>query len=59
MVENIVRHFGLASSAHKSPLKCVRDAAREVELAPLVLHNRKAVYGLLFRASAETLMEVA
>jgi hypothetical protein len=29
------------------------------ELAPLVLQNRKAVYGLLFRASAETLMEVA
>jgi hypothetical protein len=29
------------------------------ELAPLVLQNRKAVYDLLFRASAETLMEVA
>jgi hypothetical protein len=29
------------------------------ELAPLVLQNRKTVYGLLFRASAETLMEVA
>ena len=29
------------------------------ELAPLVLQNRKAVYDLLFRASGETLMEVA
>ena len=29
------------------------------ELAPLVLQNRKIVYGLLFRASAETLLEVA
>jgi hypothetical protein len=29
------------------------------ELAPLVLQNRKAVYDLLFRASAETLREVA
>jgi hypothetical protein len=29
------------------------------ELAPLVLQNRKAIYDLLFRASAETLMEVA
>jgi len=28
-------------------------------LAPLVLQNRKIVYGLLFRASAETLLEVA
>ena len=29
------------------------------ELAPLLLQNRKIVYGLLFRASAETLLEVA
>src|SRR6266404_2137842 len=29
------------------------------ELAPLALQNKKAVYDLLFRASAETLMEVA
>jgi Putative transposase/Transposase zinc-binding domain len=29
------------------------------ELAPLTLQNRKVVYGLLFRASAETLLEVA
>src|SRR5208283_5211665 len=29
------------------------------ELAPLALHNKKIVYGLLFRASAETLLEVA
>ena len=29
------------------------------ELAPLVLQNKKAVYDLLFRASAETLLEVA
>ena len=29
------------------------------ELAPLVLQNKKLVYGLLFRASAETLLEVA
>jgi len=29
------------------------------ELAPLVLQNRKAVYDLLFRGSAEILMEVA
>jgi hypothetical protein len=29
------------------------------ELAPLVLQNKKVVYDLLFRASAETLLEVA
>src|SRR5580698_1072908 len=29
------------------------------ELAPLLLQNRKIVYGLLFRSSAETLLEVA
>ena len=29
------------------------------ELAPLALQNKKAVYDLLFRASAETLLEVA
>jgi|SRR5271167_1362112 len=29
------------------------------ELAPLTLHNQKLVYDLLFRASAETLLEVA
>lgn len=29
------------------------------ELAPLVLQNREIVYGLLFRACAETLLEVA
>src|SRR5208283_1183765 len=29
------------------------------ELAPLALHNKKIVYGLLFRASAETLLQVA
>jgi hypothetical protein len=29
------------------------------ELAPLALLNKKVVYGLLFRASAETLLEVA
>src|SRR3981189_1641532 len=29
------------------------------ELAPLALQNKKIVYDLLFRASAETLMEVA
>ncbi len=28
-------------------------------LAPVVLQNKKAIYGLLFRASAETLLEVA
>src|SRR3974390_1176038 len=28
-------------------------------LAPLVLHNQKGLYGLLLRASAETLLEVA
>src|SRR5258705_4284215 len=29
------------------------------ELAPLVLQNKKVIYDLLFRASAETLLEVA
>src|ERR1700689_939329 len=29
------------------------------ELAPLALHNQKLVYDLLFRASAQTLLEVA
>jgi len=29
------------------------------ELAPLALQNKKVVYDLLFRASAETLLEVA
>ena len=29
------------------------------ELAPLALQNKKVVYGLLFRASAETLLEIA
>jgi hypothetical protein len=29
------------------------------ELAPLALQNKKAVYGLLFRTSAETLLEIA
>jgi hypothetical protein len=28
-------------------------------LAPLVLQNKKVIYDLLFRASAETLLEVA
>jgi hypothetical protein len=28
-------------------------------LAPLLLHNKKLLYGLLFRASAETLLEIA
>jgi len=28
-------------------------------LAPLVLQNKKVLYGLLFRTSAETLLEVA
>jgi hypothetical protein len=29
------------------------------QLAPLALQNRKVLYGLLLRASAETLLEVA
>jgi Putative transposase/Transposase zinc-binding domain len=29
------------------------------ELAPLTLHNKRLIYSLLFRASAETLLEVA
>jgi hypothetical protein len=29
------------------------------ELAPLALHNKRLIYSLLFRASAETLLEVA
>src|SRR5215475_3720834 len=29
------------------------------ELAPLAFHNKKIVYGLLFRASAATLLEIA
>jgi len=29
------------------------------ELAPLALQNKKVIYGLLFRTSAETLMEIA
>jgi hypothetical protein len=29
------------------------------QLAPLALQNRKIIYGLLLRASAETLLEVA
>ena len=29
------------------------------ELSPLALQNKKEIYGLLFRASAETLLEVA
>ena len=29
------------------------------ELAPLVFHNKKLLYGLLFRASSATLLEVA
>jgi putative transposase len=30
-----------------------------VQLAPLALQNKKVIYGLLFRASSETLLEVA
>jgi hypothetical protein len=29
------------------------------QLAPLVFHNKKILYGLLFRASSETLLEIA
>ena len=29
------------------------------ELAPLALHNKRAIYNLLFRASAATLLEIA
>ena len=29
------------------------------ELAPLAFHNKKIIYGLLFRASAATLVEIA
>ena len=41
------------------PATCTWSSHCRIELAPLVLQNKKVLYDLLFRASAETLLEVA
>lgn len=65
IIENIVRHFGLAASAHKSPLERIRDAVREV-LRPvfyaraiiiaayLPIFTLQSVEGRLFKPMAWT-----
>src|SRR5271167_4198008 len=65
IIENIVRHFSLASSAHKSPLEIIRDAVLEV-LRPvfyaraiiitayLPIFTLQSVEGRLFKPMAWT-----
>jgi cobalt-zinc-cadmium resistance protein CzcA len=65
IIENIVRHFGLASSARKTSWECIRDAVREV-LRPvfyaraiiitayLPIFTLQSVEGRLFKPMAWT-----
>jgi heavy metal efflux system protein len=65
IIENIVRHFSMASSAHKSPLEIIRDAVMEV-LRPvfyaraiiiaayLPIFTLQSVEGRLFKPMAWT-----
>ena len=65
IIENIVRHFSLATSAHKTPLERIRDAVREV-LRPvfyaraiiiaayLPIFTLQSVEGRLFKPMAWT-----
>jgi heavy metal efflux system protein len=65
IIENIVRHFSLAASAHKTPLERIRDAVREV-LRPvfyaraiiiaayLPIFTLQSVEGRLFKPMAWT-----
>ncbi|MFY9802151.1 MAG: CusA/CzcA family heavy metal efflux RND transporter [Candidatus Acidiferrales bacterium] len=65
IIENIVRHFSLASSGHKSPMEIIRDAVQEV-LRPvfyaraiiitayLPIFTLQSVEGRLFKPMAWT-----
>jgi heavy metal efflux system protein len=65
VIENIVRHFGLASAAHKTPLERIRDAAHEIQrpvfyaiaiiiTAYMPIYTLQSVEGKLFRPMAWT-----
>jgi cobalt-zinc-cadmium resistance protein CzcA len=65
VIENIVRHFGLTSAAHKTPLERIRDAAHEIQrpvffailiiiTAYMPIYTLQSVEGKLFRPMAWT-----
>ncbi len=65
VIENIVRHFGLPSSAEKTPLERIRDAAHEIQrpvfyaiaiiiTAYMPIYTLQSVEGKLFRPMAWT-----
>lgn len=65
IIENIVRHFGLAANAHKTPLQRIRDAVSEVVrpvfyaraiiiTAYLPIFTLQSVEGRLFKPMAWT-----
>jgi len=65
VIENIVRHFGLKSAAHKTPLERIRDAAHEIQrpvffailiiiTAYMPIYTLQSVEGKLFRPMAWT-----
>ena len=65
VIENIVRHFGLASSAQKTPIEKIRDAAHEIQrpvfyaiaiiiTAYMPIYTLQSVEGKLFRPMAWT-----
>src|SRR5208282_3418485 len=65
IIENIVRHFGLASGSTKSPMELIRDAVREVLrpvfyaraiiiVAYLPIFTLQSVEGRLFKPMAWT-----
>jgi len=65
VIENVVRHFGMASSAQKTPLERIRDAAHEIQkpvfyaiaiiiTAYMPIYTLQSVEGKLFRPMAWT-----
>jgi cobalt-zinc-cadmium resistance protein CzcA len=65
VIENIVRHFGLASSAQKTAIEKIRDAAHEIQrpvfyaiaiiiTAYMPIYTLQSVEGKLFRPMAWT-----
>jgi cobalt-zinc-cadmium resistance protein CzcA len=65
VIENIVRHFGLATSAQKTPAEKIRDAAHEIQrpvfyaiaiiiTAYMPIYTLQSVEGKLFRPMAWT-----
>jgi cobalt-zinc-cadmium resistance protein CzcA len=65
VIENIVRHFGLASAAQKTPMERIRDAAHEIQrpvfyaiaiiiTAYMPIYTLQSVEGKLFRPMAWT-----